>query len=60
MRTGARRDAKYDALAKGFRILKSPLADSFGAAAKHFSETDAPIEEGAKKPESNVKGSSTF
>jgi hypothetical protein len=60
MRTGTRRSAKYDALAKGFRILKSPLADSFGAAAKHFSETDAPIEEGAKKPESNVKGSSTF
>jgi hypothetical protein len=59
MKTDTQRGAKYDALAKGFRILKSPLADSFSAAAEHFSETDAPIEEGAKKSESNAKGSST-
>jgi hypothetical protein len=43
-------------LAKGYKILKSPLAGSFSAAAEHFSETDAPIDEGDRKTESNVKG----
>jgi hypothetical protein len=60
MKTDTQRGAKYDALAKGFRILKSHLAESFSAAAEHFSKTDSPIDEGAKKTESNVKGTSTF
>ena len=53
------RVAKYDALAKGFKILKSPLAGSFSAAAEHFSETDPPIDEG-EKTEPNVKGTSAL
>jgi hypothetical protein len=59
-RVHTQRGAKYDALAKGYKILKSPLADSFGAAADHFSETDPPIDEGEKKTESNVKGTSAL
>jgi hypothetical protein len=50
-----RRGDKYDALAKGYKILKSPLADTFSAAAEHFSETDPPIDEGVKS-ESKAKG----
>jgi hypothetical protein len=34
------RGVKYDALAHGYRILKSPLAQSFEAAADHFEERD--------------------
>jgi hypothetical protein len=52
--------AKYDAMAKGFKILKSPLADSFSAAAEHFSETDPAIDEGEKKIEANLKGISAL
>jgi hypothetical protein len=41
-----RRGVKYHALADGYKILKSPLADPFGAAADHFNGTDPPIDEG--------------
>jgi hypothetical protein len=34
------RGVKYDALAKGFKIMKSPLAESFEAASEHFEKTD--------------------
>jgi hypothetical protein len=54
-RAHTQRGVKYDALAKGYRILNSPLADTFSAAAEHFSETDAPIDEGERKIQSNVK-----
>ena len=54
-RVHTQRGVKYDALAKGYKILKSPLAGSFSAAAEHFSETDAPIDEG-ERTVSNLKG----
>jgi hypothetical protein len=56
-RVDTQRGAKYDAMAKGFKISKAPLAGSLSAAAEHFSETDPPIDEGEKKTESNVKTS---
>ena len=33
---------RYRARAHGFKILKSPIADSFKAAAEHYDPTDAP------------------
>jgi hypothetical protein len=58
-RVHARRGDRYDALAKGYKILKSPLADSFSAAAEHFNETDPPID-GGVKTESKAKSPPTF
>ena len=55
-RVRIQRGVKYDASARGYKILKSPLAESFNAAAEHFNETDPPIDEGQRKAESNVKG----
>jgi len=37
-----RRGHRYRALAHGFKILKSPIADSFKAAAERYDPTDAP------------------
>jgi hypothetical protein len=37
-----RRGHRYRALAHGFKILKSPIAASFKAAAEHYDPTDAP------------------
>ena len=31
-----KRGAKYETLAEGYRIMKSPLAETFDAAAEHF------------------------
>ena len=38
------RGTKYDALSHGYRILKSPLAQTFSAAAEHFDKIDPPID----------------
>jgi hypothetical protein len=32
----------YQTMAAGYRILKSPLADSYDAAAMHYRESDSP------------------
>jgi hypothetical protein len=34
------RGVKYDALAQGFKVMKSPLAESFEAASEHYERTD--------------------
>jgi hypothetical protein len=54
-RVHTERGVKYDALAKGYKILKSPLADSFAAAAEHFNGADAPVDEGEGKA-SQIEG----
>jgi hypothetical protein len=51
------RGVKYDALAEGYKILKSPLADSFSAAAEHYEKADAPNDEGETKPKSTAGNS---
>ena len=35
---------RYRALAYGYKILKSPIADSFKAAAEHYDRTDPPLD----------------
>ena len=37
------RGTEYRALAEGYAILKSPVAESFGQAADHYDETDPPV-----------------
>jgi len=39
-RKRTRRGVKYDALALGYKILKSPLAETFEAVSDHFEKTD--------------------
>ena len=39
-RKRTRRGLKYEALAEGYKILKSPLATTFEAASEHFEQTD--------------------
>jgi hypothetical protein len=39
-RKRTRRGARYDALAHGYKILKSPLAETFEAVSEHFEKTD--------------------
>ena len=46
------RGHRYRALAYGYKILKSPIADSFKAAAEHYDPTDPPLD----PVEASVKG----
>ena len=48
-RKRTRRGIQFDALADGYKILNSPLAQTFRATAEHFDETDPPVYEG-KRP----------
>ncbi|HEY4404543.1 MAG TPA: hypothetical protein VGN55_07795 [Xanthobacteraceae bacterium] len=41
-RKHTRRGDHYQAMAAGYQLLKSPLADSYNAAAEHYRETDPP------------------
>jgi hypothetical protein len=50
-RKRSRRGVKYDALARGYKILNSPLAETFEAAAEHFEKTDQDSNEGKKSAE---------
>jgi len=38
------RGHRYRALAYGYKILKSPIAGSFKAAAEHYDPTDPPLD----------------
>ena len=39
------RELQYRKMAEGYQLLKSPVADSYHAAAEHYKETDAPIDQ---------------
>jgi hypothetical protein len=39
-----KRGDHYQTMAAGYRILKSPLADSYHAAAAHYRERDPPLD----------------
>ena len=41
-RKRTRRSHKYEALARGYKILNSPLAASFEAAAEYYDKADNP------------------
>jgi hypothetical protein len=38
------RELQYRKMAEGYRILKSPVAGSYHAAAEHYKETDPPLD----------------
>jgi hypothetical protein len=38
------RELQYRKMAVGYQVLKSPIADSYNAAAEHYKETDAAID----------------
>jgi hypothetical protein len=39
-----KRGDHYHTMAAGYRILRSPLADSYNAAAEHYRERDPPVD----------------
>jgi hypothetical protein len=43
-RKHTKRGEQYQAMATGYQLLKSPLADSYHAAAEHYRETDPPLD----------------
>ena len=54
-RKRTRRGIKFDTLADGYKILNSPLAQTFRAAAEHFDETDPPVYEAKRPVETGIK-----
>jgi hypothetical protein len=44
LRERPHRGHHYRQLAEGYRVLKSPLAETFSAAAEHYQESDPPVE----------------
>ncbi len=43
-RKHTKRGDHYQTMAAGYQILRSPLADSYNAAAEHYRESDPPID----------------
>jgi hypothetical protein len=39
-----KRGNHYQTMAAGYQILRSPLADSYNAAAEHYRECDPPVD----------------
>jgi hypothetical protein len=39
-----KRGDHYQTMAAGYQLLRSPLADSYNAAAQHYQESDPPID----------------
>jgi hypothetical protein len=54
-RKRTRRGIRFKALADGYKILNSPLAQTFRATAEHFDETDPPVYEGKRPVEVGSK-----
>jgi hypothetical protein len=45
-----KRGDHYQTMAAGYQILRSPLADSYGAAAAHYRESDPPLDPATESP----------
>ena len=43
-RKRTKRGNHYQTMAEGYQILRSPLADSYNAAAEHYREADPPFD----------------
>jgi hypothetical protein len=52
-RKRTRRGIEFDSLADGYKMLNSPLAQTYRATAEHFEETDPPIDEGTRSVKPN-------
>jgi hypothetical protein len=50
-RKRTKRGEHYQAMAAGYQLLKSPLADSYHAAAEHYRETDPPLDPQHDRPD---------
>lgn len=44
-RKHTKRGDHYQTMAAGYKILKSPLADTYNAAAEHYRESDPPVDQ---------------
>ena len=53
----SRRGHRYESLAEGYKILKSPLAASYGSAAEHYHAADPPDEPAINSNHMNEKKS---
>ena len=49
-RKRTKRGDHYQTMAAGYQILRSPLADSYNAAAEHYRESDPPIDPATELP----------
>jgi hypothetical protein len=49
------RELQYRKMAAGYQLLKSPVADSYNAAAEHYKETDAAIDAPSSEGEPVVR-----
>jgi hypothetical protein len=47
-RKRTKRGEQYLTIAAGYQLLRSPLADSYRAAAEHYRYSDPPVEEEAE------------
>ena len=45
------RELQYQKMADGYRLLRSPVADSYSAAAQHYQQADPPIDPPASAEE---------
>jgi hypothetical protein len=43
-RKQTKRSEHYKTMAAGYQLLKSPLAESYSAAAEHYRESDPPLD----------------
>jgi hypothetical protein len=50
-RKRTKRGDHYETMAAGYQILKSPLADSYSAAAEHYRERDPPLDPPLDSPD---------
>ncbi len=53
-RKRTKRGDHYQAMAAGYQMLRSPLADLYNAAAQHYQESDPPINPAADLPVESV------
>jgi hypothetical protein len=44
------RGLQYQKMAEGYKLLRSPVADSYHAAAEHYREVDPPIDPPHEEP----------
>jgi hypothetical protein len=44
------RGLQYQKMAEGYKLLRSPVADSYHAAAEHYREVDPPIDPAPEEP----------
>jgi hypothetical protein len=54
-RKRTKRGEEYLTIATGYHILRSPLADSYRAAAEHYRHSDPPADEGGEAADASER-----